>query len=352
MNQRMFTTGVFLLALFPVPTASFAEDKKPGHAGKVYGEWLIRPKPDKGPEYNRLIEQKGLPLFREAGGRMVGWWNTLIGNLYEHVTIWEYDDMAAFQKAVEHLGKSDAFKEFVGLRDPLLAGEDSRFLKLAPFAEPPALAESAPYVVHEIHRVPMPRMQAYLKFMENDGLALLKKHGFHPVGPFTVGVGKWNEVTYLFRFKSLAERDRLIAAFSNHEDGRTYGKAMELVNEITTRLLLPAAFARTEIKQGSNRPASKLLPHLAEVAPGGFAAGFADKFRSANCGWVALQNHTMLIDLPRGIPVSDYLTEVARLSGKPPRELLLTQRDPEDARVLAALMEHGIKEASVAKDLG
>ena len=29
---------------------------------------------------------------------MVGWWTTLIGNLYEHVTIWEYDDMAAFRK--------------------------------------------------------------------------------------------------------------------------------------------------------------------------------------------------------------------------------------------------------------
>ena len=48
---------------------------------------------------DQLIEQKGLPLFRAAGGRMVGWWNTLIGDLYEHVTIWEYDDMAAFQKA-------------------------------------------------------------------------------------------------------------------------------------------------------------------------------------------------------------------------------------------------------------
>ena len=29
-------------------------------SGKVYGEWLIRVKPDKGPEYNRLIEEKGL----------------------------------------------------------------------------------------------------------------------------------------------------------------------------------------------------------------------------------------------------------------------------------------------------
>jgi len=47
-------------------------------AGRVYGEWRIRVKPDQGPAYNRLIEQTGLPLFRAAGGRMVGWWNTSI----------------------------------------------------------------------------------------------------------------------------------------------------------------------------------------------------------------------------------------------------------------------------------
>jgi hypothetical protein len=67
---------------------------------------------------NRLIEQRGLPLFRAAGGR--GLWTTLIGNLYEHVTIWEYDDMAAFQKAVEYLGGNEQFKAFVALRDPRL----------------------------------------------------------------------------------------------------------------------------------------------------------------------------------------------------------------------------------------
>ena len=55
----------------------------PATTNKVYGEWLIRVKPDKGVEYNQLIEQQGLPLFREAGGRMVGWWNTLVGDLYD-----------------------------------------------------------------------------------------------------------------------------------------------------------------------------------------------------------------------------------------------------------------------------
>ena len=51
---------------------------------------------------------------------MVGWWNTLIGDLYEHVTIWEYDDMAAFERAIGFLSKNPAFARFVAARDPLL----------------------------------------------------------------------------------------------------------------------------------------------------------------------------------------------------------------------------------------
>ncbi len=65
---------------------------------------------------------------------MVGWWNTLVGDLYEHVTIWEYDDMAAFEKAIPFLSKNPDFARFVAMRDPLLAGEESRFLRLVPGA--------------------------------------------------------------------------------------------------------------------------------------------------------------------------------------------------------------------------
>ncbi len=173
---------------------------------RVYGEWRIQVKPDKGPEYNRLIEQSGLPLFRQAGGRLVGWWSTLIGNLYEQLTIWEYDDMAAFERAIGFLSKNPAFARFVAAHDPLLAGEESRFLRLAPGAAGPALPEPAPFVVHEIHRVPLARKEAYLEYMRKHGLGVLETNGFRPAGPWIVDVGRWAEITYLFRFDSLAER--------------------------------------------------------------------------------------------------------------------------------------------------
>ena len=214
-------------------------------AARVYGEWRIQIRPDKTGPYERLIETKGLPLFQKAGGRMVGWWKTLIGDLYEHVTIWEYDNMAAFEQAVGKLGADQQFAQFVAERDPLLAGEQSRFLRLVDFSAAPTLSEQANIVVHEVHRVPLKHRDAYLKFIETQALALLRRHGFDPVGPWIVVVGNTSEITYLFRYQSLRHRDDLIAAFARHVDARKYHETVDLLSEdVTTRVLVPAPFAK------------------------------------------------------------------------------------------------------------
>ncbi len=275
---------------------------------------------------------------------MVGWWNTLIGDLYEHVTIWEYDDMAAFEKAIQFLSKDSAFSRFVATRDPLLAGEESRFLRLVPGAERPSLPEPAPFVVHEIHRVPLARRDAYLEFMTRQGLGLLRANGFRPTGPWVVELGRWSEVTYLFRFESLAERERLIRTFSGTADAKTYGdKVGEFDREITTRLLVPAPFTKASSAVAPSKPASSAtLPHREQLAQGVHVAGFSDHYRSANCGWVALGDETLLIDLPRGIAVEEFLTIVAESTRKPARTLVLTHTQADDIPILRSLQERGI----------
>src|SRR5262249_50804452 len=157
------------------------------------------------------------------------------GDLYEHVTIWEYDDMAAFERAIAQLSKDEAFARFVAARDPLLAGEESRFLRLAPGAGRSRLAEPAPFVVPGDHRGPLARKCSCPEFMTRQGLDMRKANGFRPVGPWVVDVGRWSEVTYLFRFDSLAERERLIAGFATKADARTYGEKIDgFVDEVTT----------------------------------------------------------------------------------------------------------------------
>ncbi len=53
-----------------------------------------------------------------------------------------------------------------------------------------------------------------------------------------------------------------------------------------------------------------LLPHVEQLAPGVYAAGFADRHASANCGWAATPQGILLIDVPPGVAADAYLNAV------------------------------------------
>src|SRR5678815_4012033 len=72
------------------------------------------------------------------------------------------------------------------------------------------------------------------------------------------------------------------------------------------------------------------LPHVEELAPGIYAAGFGDRYGSANCGWVALSDQTLLIDLPHGVAMPEFLAEVTKTTGKPVRSFILTHTTDSD----------------------
>ena len=68
----------------------------------------------------------------------------------------------------------------------------------------------------------------------------------------------------------------------------------------------------------------QLLPHQEQIAAGVHAAGFGYQYGNANCGWVTLGDHTLLIDLPRGTPIPEFLAYVEQITGKGARTLVLT----------------------------
>ena len=90
---------------------------------------------------------------------------------------------------------------------------------------------------------------------------------------------------------------------------------------------------------------SAALPHVEQLAPGIYAAGFGDRYGSANCGWVALNDQTLLIDLPHGIAIPDFLAEVTKTTGKPVRHSVLTHTQELRHRVIAVLIQQGLTEA-------
>lgn len=89
-------------------------------------------------------------------------------------------------------------------------------------------------------------------------------------------------------------------------------------------------------------PAADGLPHHEQVAPGVHAAGFDVAHGSANCGWVALDRETLLVDLPRGIGVPEFLATVEKATGKSARTLVLTHVQIGDAELVRALIDRGI----------
>jgi hypothetical protein len=91
------------------------------------------------------------------------------------------------------------------------------------------------------------------------------------------------------------------------------------------------------------------IPHKQQIAPGVWAAGFADKYGSANCGWVATPSGTLLIDLPKGMPAAEFLAEVNKLAGKPATRLMLTDPDSSDP-MIAELEKAGVKRVTEAAE--
>ena len=91
-------------------------------------------------------------------------------------------------------------------------------------------------------------------------------------------------------------------------------------------------------------------PHTQEIAPGVYAAGFAHRYGSANCGWVVLQDSVLLIDLPRGVEIPPFLEHVRKIAGKPVRGVLVTRADKGDEPILAALAKAGVPRLQTADD--
>ena len=91
---------------------------------------------------------------------------------------------------------------------------------------------------------------------------------------------------------------------------------------------------------------SGALPHVEELAPGIYAAGFGDRYGSANCGWVALSDQTLLIDLPHGVAIPEFLADVTKTTGKPVRSFILTHTQDSDTEPIAVLIQQGLRKLS------
>ncbi len=103
---------------------------------------------------------------------------------------------------------------------------------------------------------------------------------------------------------------------------------------------------------GASADSPPVSMHHEPIAPGVYAAAFAAQYHDANCGWVALDRETLLIDLPRGLPVREYLKLAVAAAGKPLGTLALTTIDEGDVETIRQMIEAGVKRIVVSPEAG
>ena len=233
--MRLVKTLSAILAIALI--VSFAA---PASAQTVYGQWQINVKPGMMNEYEQLIIGEGLPLFKQ-NARLVGWWKTLIGDLYQMTTIWEYDSIADFENGVRAAGNDPAFQSFAAKRDKLLDGEVSEFLKLPAFASLTGNPISWEVIIHETHIVKQGHMEPYLEYWNKTALKGLAEAGFRIIGPFVQHSGDSDELLILVCFSNLAERDKKLGTFGNFSIAETFGGALnEHIEGFHIKVLTPS----------------------------------------------------------------------------------------------------------------
>jgi hypothetical protein len=64
----------------------------------IYAETSATLVPGKMAEYQALVSKEVLPIWAKLGIKLVGSWHTTVGNTFETVALFAYDDMAQMQK--------------------------------------------------------------------------------------------------------------------------------------------------------------------------------------------------------------------------------------------------------------
>ena len=85
------------------------------------------------PEYLRLYEQEGMAIQVPILGTMVGYYHTEVGTQNQIVHLWGYADFGDREERRARLQQSAEWKAYLPKIAPLLATQQTRIMRPAPF---------------------------------------------------------------------------------------------------------------------------------------------------------------------------------------------------------------------------
>lgn len=94
------------------------------------------------------------------------------------------------------------------------------------------------------YRLKVGAMPAYILLVQEEGLAIQKRHLGQLVGYFSTDIGPLNQIVHLWAFESLDDRDRRRTALMLDPLWKIFlPKLQSLIEEMDCKILKPTAFS-------------------------------------------------------------------------------------------------------------
>jgi hypothetical protein len=85
--------------------------------------------PGKMAQYKEIETKQLIPVFNKYGMKMIGHWNTVIGNSYETVNLYSFNDMAHYSKTREAMRSDPEAQKMQADLGAVSASNNSRLLE-------------------------------------------------------------------------------------------------------------------------------------------------------------------------------------------------------------------------------
>jgi len=94
----------------------------------VYLHATLQLAPYKSREFGKFLATTLVPLFEKHGAKLIGSWETFLGNQSEITDIWGFDSLAHFEASTQSMLRDPQFASALEAMAPMVVSETTKLL--------------------------------------------------------------------------------------------------------------------------------------------------------------------------------------------------------------------------------
>ncbi len=94
----------------------------------VYLHATLQLTPFKSAQFSKLMTTSVVPLFEKHGAKLIGSWETIVGNQNEVTDLWSFDSVAHFEASLQSLVRDPEWSSVKEAMTPLILKERTKLL--------------------------------------------------------------------------------------------------------------------------------------------------------------------------------------------------------------------------------